>query len=173
MALSDDTIRKTQELLENRTGRSVSWSEAEESANNLAGFFKVLWDLAQKEQQRKKQLETEPNGFPLEGSYSCYICGHAGDIWYDKYGYSCPPCLAARKKRIIPVAAYRDRNSWYAMWELDHYLGIKSATARKMLREGSLKARVVYSEHGRAYYHLFLVSENAGVLPKKAPLRRQ
>lgn len=173
MELSQERIEEMKKLLEKHSGKEVTWAEAEESAHNLVSFAQLMWDIWRRDERRKKRLEAEPDGFPLDGSYSCFICGHTGDIWYDKYGYSCPPCLTARKKRIIPISAYRDRNSWYAMWELDHYLRIKSASARKMMRDGSLKARVVLSEHGRAYYYLFLVSENAGLLPKKTPLRRQ
>lgn len=173
MELSEERIEEMKKLLEKHSGKEVTWAEAEEGLRNLVNLVELMWDIWRRDEKRKKRLEAEPDGFALEGSYSCFICGHTGDIWYDKYGYSCPPCLAARKKRIIPVAAYRDRNSWYAMWELEHYLGIKSPTARKMIRQGTLKARVVLGEQKRVHYYLFLVNENVGLLPKKTALRGQ
>lgn len=167
MELSEERIEEMKKLLEKHSGKEVTWAEAEESAHNLVNLVQLMWNIWRRDEQRKKRLETEPDGFPLEGGYSCFICGQSGDIWYDKYGYSCPPCLAARRKRIIPVGAYRKKDSWYAMWEFDHYFGAKSATVRKFIRNGKLKARIVPDEAGRPHYYLFMIKENAGFLPPK------
>jgi hypothetical protein len=167
MELSEKRIEEMKSLLEKKSGKEVAWAEAEESLRSLIGLVELMWDIWRRDEQRKKRLEVEPDGFPLEGGYSCFICGQSGDIWYDKYGYSCPLCLAARKKRIIPVEAYRKKESWYAMWELDHYFGAKSATIRKFIRNGKLKVRIVPDDSGRAHYYLFMIKDNVGFLPPK------
>ena len=172
MELSEERIEKMKILLEKKSGKEVTRSEAEEGLRNLVNLVELMWDIWRRDEQRKKRLEAEPNGFPLEGGYSCFICGQSGDIWYDKYGYSCPPCLAARRKRIIPVEAYRKKDTWYAMWEFDHYFGAKSATVRKFIRNGKLKARIVPDEAGRPHYYLFMIKENAGFLPPKPKSHR-
>lgn len=162
-----ERIEEMKSLLEKKSGKEVTTAEAEEGLRNLVNLVELMWDIWCRDEKRKKRLEAEPGGFPLEGDYSCFICGYSGDIWYDKYGYSCPLCLVARRKRIIPVEAYRKKDSWYTMFDLERFFGVKSATVRKFIRDGRLKARIVLNEAGKPHYYLFMIKDNVGFLPTK------
>jgi hypothetical protein len=54
----------------------------------------------------------------------------------------------------------RQRNAWYTTWELDKDFGIKSPTAKKLVRQGKLIARIVLGENGKPYEYIFLKKEN-------------
>jgi hypothetical protein len=123
------------------------------------------------DQKWKRKLEESPNGFHLtDGTYSCSICGDSitGETsWHDKYGHSCILCRDARRKRIIPVAAYKNRDSWYRMFEFENNWNVKSSTVRKFIQEGKLKARIVRFPNGRPHYYLFMINDNKGFLSLK------
>lgn len=171
MSLSDERIKEMKELLEKEYKREFTWEEAADSAYRLAGLAEVAWSLYLKEQEWKKKLEESPEGFHLtDGAYSCFICGTSisGEgSWHDKYGHSCIPCRDARRKRIIPVEAYRNRDSWYRMWEFDYYWDVKSSTVRKFIKQRKLKARIVPDASGRPYHYIFMIRDNSGFLPPK------
>ncbi len=76
MALSEDTVREFKEIYQKEKGKEISDAEAREAAENLAGFFNILWECSQKQSRLEHRLKTEPDGFPVDGSYSCLICGN-------------------------------------------------------------------------------------------------
>ncbi len=110
-------------------------------------------------------LKEHPNGFNLtDGTYSCILC-HAtisGDSsWYDENGQKCLDCQRALDEGIVPPEIFTDRDSRWLMWELESKFKLHSATVRKMVRKGELKARIILNKEGKPYQYVFLKSENA------------
>ncbi len=120
------------------------------------------------EQWKKDQkLKEFPNGYQLEetaGSYNCIVCYKTikgKEVWWDQSGPKCELCQKAILKKIIPHSVCKGRlDNWYAMWQLKDKFGISSPTARKLVRNGELKARIVPDEQGNPYYYVFLKKEN-------------
>ena len=164
MQLSKERIQEFKALLEEKKGGEVSWEEATEGAHQLVGLVELLLDMAAKEDKRKKRLEESPKGFHLDGiGYTCSICGNSisnEDTWYDKWGIKCLICQKAIDKKIVPQKACRDRDSWYAMWELNSRFGIKTQTALKKIREGELNARIIKNEVGKPHFYIFMKKDN-------------
>jgi len=46
------------------------------------------------------------------------------------------------------------------MWKLKDKFGIHSATARKLVREDKLKARIIRDKNNNPYEYVFLAKEN-------------
>ncbi len=165
--LSDESIKKFQEIYKKEFGKEVSRAEACEMGCNLVNLVKVLCDAQAEDLGRQAKLKDQPDGFHLEGgTYSCGICQNpiSGEqTWYDKCGINCIPCRDARRKRIIPNLTYEKRGSWYAIWEFDYYWNVKSTTVRKFIRNGKLKARVIPESR----FHVILIKDNKGFLPEK------
>lgn len=178
MGLSKKAIDEFKEIYKKQYKKELNDAEASEAANNLVGLFKLLYDCEVKELQRKHRLKKEPEGFHLTGgTYSCSICHRqvTGDeSWYDKWGIKCLRCQKAVKEGSVPPFVCQDRDSWYAMWELGSKFGIKHPTARKLVRQGGLKARIVAYEDGNPYEYVFLKKENPDLIDpeKKSPARK-
>lgn len=96
------------------------------------------------------------------------------ESWYDKWGCKCLLCQKAVKEGLVPGFVCRDRDGWYAMWQLESKFGIKHQTARKLVREGKLKARIVPCEDGKPYEYVFLKKENPDLVDpeRKSPARK-
>lgn len=178
MSLSKKAIDEFKEIYKKEYKKELNDYEASEAANNLVGLFRVLIKCEEREWQRKQQLKKEPEGFHVtDGPYSCRICHRevTGDeSWYDKYGLKCLLCAKAVKEGIVPPFACKDRDSWYAMWELDSKFKIKHPTARKLIRQGKLKARIVPYADGSPYEYVFLKKENPDLIDpdRKSPARK-
>lgn len=156
-------------------GQELSDGEAKEGARNLVGFFDLLWKGAQEESRKQKLLKTEPQGFPVDGSYSCLLCGRSineTNGWYDWFGQTCLLCHKAVKDGIIPTFVFKNRNSYFAMWALDSKFKIKHQTAKKYIREGKLIARIVLREDGKPHEYIFLKKENQGLIERYSPERK-
>lgn len=68
-----------------------------EEKQRIVEFFKVLRKVEIRE--LKKQLENEPEGFWVEGSWDCRRCGGCIESgWYTAHGILCPAC---KKKLLI------------------------------------------------------------------------
>ncbi|MCX6761084.1 MAG: hypothetical protein NTZ84_03225 [Candidatus Nealsonbacteria bacterium] len=142
MSLSKESIDEFKVIYKNKFKKELSDAEASEAANNLIGLFKILYDCEVRDLQRKHRLKKEPEGFRLDGEYTCSICHRQvakSESWYDKWGIKCPLCQKAVKEGSVPPFICKDRNSWYAMWELDKKFKIKHPTARKLVRQGKLR----------------------------------
>jgi hypothetical protein len=159
MQLSEESIEEFKAIYKKQYGTELDDAKARESARNLMNFVKALYDCAIKEAKRKHRLKKEPNGYHLtDGTYNCSICYTTvtGEkSWYDKWGAKCLLCQKAVETGAVPGFACRERNSRYLLWELKSDFGIHSSTARKMAREGKLKARIVTSENGHPYEYVF------------------
>lgn len=149
-------------------------TEAREAANNLIEYFEILCEIAQEDRCRKQKLKKYPKGFPIDtdGTYSCWVCStsiNSSNGWYDKYGLKCLNCQKATENRTLPPIIFKDRDSWFTSWKLERDCGLHSATIRKLVREGTLKARVVPYDDGRPYFYVFLVNENIEFLKQASP----
>lgn len=169
--LSDETIQKFKDLMEEKSGKEVTWQEAAEGGRNLVGLFDILYKCEIEHRQWDKRLETEPKGFALEGNgRNCAICGNAtreDTNWYDKWGIKCLTCQKAIDKKHIPGSIAKSRDNRYSPYELEDRFGIKSATQRKWVKEGILKARTIPTDNGRVHYYIFLIKDNKDFLPPK------
>lgn len=169
--LSDKQIREFQDIFAKKFGKKINWQEASDAAHRLVNFVDLLMQLDNKEKQRQLKLGDNPKGFHLtDGTYTCCICGDqiTGErTWYDKNGIKCLLCQKALDRKIIPAEACRDRDSWYKIWELEYYFKMKPPTARKLIRNGKLKARIVPGESKRPHCYVLMIKDNQGMLPKK------
>lgn len=124
-----------------------------------------------RDRARKEKLKEIPEGFHItDGQYTCPICGYSitGDqTWYDKHGLKCIDCQGSVDKKILPGSVFKDKDSWYSVWEFDYYFKIKLPAVRKFVRQGKLKSRIVPNAQGGKHCEIFLIKDNAGVLPKK------
>lgn len=172
--LNDESIQKFKDIFEKEYGRKFTWQEAADAAYNLVGFFELLLKIDRKEKLRKLKLKEHPKGFLVKGSYCCRICGqHATDdeLWYDRNGMKCMLCQKAVEQRIVPVKACKDENSWYSMSDLSDYYGLPTATARKLAREGKLKARIVLRADGKPHFYVFMIKDNPKLKNPKPRVR--
>lgn len=173
--LSEERVKEFQKLFEKEYGKKLTMAEASEAAHNLVNFFDTLLQIERKEQDRKHRLKTEPKGFHLtDGTYTCIICHTSvtgASSWYDKYGIKCLTCQRATEKGNIPPSVFENRDGYYDLWHLQDKFGIHSATARKMVKTGELKAVIVETENGKPYHYLFSAKDNMDALrvKRKAP----
>ncbi|MFA4880788.1 MAG: hypothetical protein WC650_04175 [Candidatus Doudnabacteria bacterium] len=171
MQPSKKALEEFKGIYKKKTGKELSDQEAYEMANNLLNFVELLYECARKEAIKKRKLKEHPGGFHLEdGIYNCLICHRqvtGKESWYDELGPKCLICQKAINKGVVPKYVCKNRDSWYAMWELKSEFDINPATANKMMREGKLKARIIQDEAGRDYFYVFLVKENKGLSGRK------
>jgi hypothetical protein len=168
--LAEDIKKKAKEH-----GKEVNDDEAGEAARNLTGFFELLLEISQKDAQKQKRLKKEPNGFPVDGNYSCLVCGISiNEIngWYDWYGNTCLLCHKAVKDGIIPTFIFKHRDSYFPMWKLDYSFKIKHMTAKKYIRLGKLIPRIVLNENDTPYAYIFLKKENPDLIERYNPIRK-
>src|SRR3989344_5893628 len=176
MNLPQKSIDEFKKIFKKEHGKELTDAEASESANNLAGFFEVLWDISIRESKRKRQLKKEPQGFHItNGTYNCLVCHRSvtGDeSWYDEWGVKCLLCQKAIKVGVVPGFVCRASDSCYRMWELKDKFKIHPQTVRKMIRTGELKARIVTTEEGKPYEYIFLKKENPHLVSRYSPERK-
>lgn len=174
MQLSKERIDEFKEIYKKEKGEELSDQEAYETAHNLAGFFEILWECAQKQARLERRLKKEPEGFPVDGNYSCLVC-HIGinqaTGWYHWGGPRCLICHKAIKDGIIPTFVLRQHDSYYSKWQLERF-GIKPQSVKKYIREGKLKPRTVLNENGTVHEHIFLKKENPGYIERYSPARK-
>ncbi len=118
--------------------------------------------MALDEKQREERLKSEPMGyaFPAERR-TCHLCGQTcsdQDMWYDKWGMKCLDCQYALNKKIIPGYVFKDYDNKQHITAstLSWRFKIHSATIRKLVRQGKLKARIIPGNRTM----IFLVKEN-------------
>lgn len=144
-------------------GQELTDEEALDGAERLTGLFELLWKFSIEDSKKKRRLKKEPNGFPIESNHSCNVCGRSIDEtngWYNWYGITCLLCKKAVDIGVIPAHVCTDRDSSYKMWRLKSDFGISHQTAKKQIREGTLKARIILDGQGRPYEYIFLRKEN-------------
>jgi cytochrome c peroxidase len=164
MQLSQKAIDEFKIAWKESFGEDISDERARMEAIPLMQLAELAFDSYQDDLDRKRKLKEHPKGFHLtDGTYSCLLChtSISGDSsWYDEYGQKCLNCQRALNQGVIPPEAFTDRDSRYLMWELKSKFGLHSATVRKMMRNGELKARIITSENGQPYEYVFMKAEN-------------
>lgn len=168
--INDDNMTYSKELMDDfkklykeRGGEDVSDSEAELMLNNLTGYFSLLWDISKREARLEKRLKTEPDGFPVEGEFTCRICGtriNEVNGWYDKCGKKCLICQRALNDGVIPSFIFINDDSYFKMWQMDSYFKLKYQTVKKMIRLGEVVPRIILDDAGKAHEYIFLKKEN-------------
>jgi len=175
MQLSEKRIKEYQKIHEKEYGEKLSWEKASEAAHNLLNFVDLIYQIHRKDCLRQSKLRKSPKGFHLtDGSYTCCLCHGSttsDNSWYDKNGIKYMDCQRAVDKKKIPISACKNDDSWYAVWEFDHYFNIKSPTVRKFVRQGKLKSRIVPGINGGIHFEIFMIKDNQGVLPEKPESR--
>lgn len=162
MEPSKEYVEKLRKSIKDNYRVEYNDQEAYEAASNMMGLAEILIDSAEKELARERRLKKEPQGFHLDGTYTCLLCHrHISneEIWYDKWGIKCLPCQKAIDEGVVPGFAVKEYDSHYSMWQLESKFGIKWQTARKLVRQGKLKARIV-TLNGKPYEYIFLRKEN-------------
>lgn len=174
MKASDELAEEIKKLAKKK-GEEMTDDEAQDGARRLTGFFDLLWGLAKKDAERQRRLKKEPDGFPVDGSYSCLACGRSINEmtgWYDWYGQTCLICHKAVKGGVIPTYIFKNRDSYFSMSSLNYTFNIKHQTAKKYIKEGKLVPRIILDESGRAHEYIFLKRENPSLVQRYCPERK-
>lgn len=74
-----DKLAEEVKRIELKDGKEISEEEARKGAQNIVDLAELMFELYQKDSRRKKRLKTEPDGFPVDGQYSCLICRNGID----------------------------------------------------------------------------------------------
>lgn len=163
MSLSEERVQEFKDIYKKKYDKELSDSEARDSAERLVGFFDLLWKFSQEESRREGRLKKEPNGFPVEGNYSCLVCGNSINPttgWYHWGGPRCLICHKAIQDGVVPFFVLKCHDSYYKMWQLKDKFKVKSHQAvKKLIKEGVLKARLVVDGE-RVHEYIFLKKEN-------------
>jgi hypothetical protein len=164
MEPSKEYLEEFKKMFKEKYDHEYTDEEAYSAAQSLLGFVGTLMEIAEDDIIKKRRLKKEPKGFHIEKqTYNCRVCGRAvtGDeSWYDKWGAKCLPCQKAIEDGIVPGFVCDARDSFYLNWSLENKFGIKHQTARKLVRQGTLKTRIVLNADGKPYEYIFLKKEN-------------
>ena len=105
MEFSDDLVARAKKEFKDKDGKEMNDGEAQEALRNLAGLFEILYKGAVEDQRRKRRLKKEPEGFSLDGHYTCHVCHNTfgpDQNWYSRWGITGRLCLQALKGGIVP-----------------------------------------------------------------------
>ncbi len=174
MDITDKEIESMKDLAR-KSGKEYTDAEAREAAHNLHRFADLMWKIAKEHTARDRRLKKEPDGFPVDSTYSCCVCGNSINSetgWYDKYGAKCPLCRKAVADGTIPTFVCTNRDSYLSMWTLTSDLKVRSQTIKKFIKEGKLNARVVLNEQGNPHCYIFLRKENPDLTVPNNPSRK-
>ncbi len=170
MQLDSKHIQEMKDLLEKEHGREFTWEEASDAAYRLSGIADIAFNSYLEECRRKKKLEEFPDGFLLEGGYSCTICGcgsSSGGIWYDKWGQKCMICQGGIRRKEIPASVAKNKESWYSKYDIESSFNVKGPTLRSWIKKGILKARTITNDGKGIHFQIFLIKDNKDTLPPK------
>lgn len=173
--LSDETILEYKDIYKKEHGEELSDAEAQDQASRLAGLFDLLFKHAQEDARKKSRLKQEPDGFPVDSSYSCMVCGNSitpETGWYHWDGPRCLICHKAILSGVIPTFVLKNRDSYFKEWRLADAFKVRTVTIRKMVREGKLKAREILNENGKVHEYIFLKKENPDLVERYSPERK-
>jgi protein-arginine kinase activator protein McsA len=150
MSISDKSLDEFIALYKKEGKEFKDRDEARRSAQNLVNLFKHLHEGSMEELQRQEKLKSSPQGFAIDSNgRTCSLCKRSvvGQIWYDKWGMKCVDCHSAFKKKIIPGYVFKDdKNERHITADkLSWKFGIHNQAIKKLVRNGTLKARVVKS----------------------------
>src|SRR3989344_3522594 len=145
MGISEERIEELKEIYK-KEGKEISDEEAREAARKLVGLFEIIWEMSKKEVDRQHRLKKEPGGFPVDGSYSCLVCGNGINEttgWYDWYGQTCLLCRDAIRSGAVPAFICKERDSYYATWAIKSKFNLKHHALKKHIAAGTHKPRMI------------------------------
>lgn len=174
MSKNNDDLKMTKEALEKEHGRAISDHEAAKAKEFIDLIARMVVDITFRETAREQKLLEHPNGYHLEGSHTCPICNKVckdESSWYDKYGVKCITCQDAINKKIIPPTLCAQPESYYSMFDLEHFFNLNGKILRSWIRGGILKARVIPGLDRGTHATLFLIKDNKKFLPPKRLLK--
>jgi hypothetical protein len=175
MSLSKKIIDDFKRIYKEKEGKDISDVEANEMGEKLVGLFTLLFDMAMKDQQKKNKLRDAPKGFPVDGHYSCIVCGNSineTNGWYDWYGNKCLFCQHALDTGVIPSFICSNRESYIKSYQLKSDLGLQIQKVKKYIAEGKLVAREILNDKGTVHEYIFLKKENNNLVIKFNPIRK-
>lgn len=167
-------VEEMKELSRNH-GKEYSDSEAREAAWNLTRYAELVWEIAKRETEKKARLKKKPGGFPVDGSYSCLVCGNSINEqtgWYDWYGQTCLLCHKAIQDGVIPAFVCTHSDSYFPMWRLTSDWKVRTPRVLKYIKEGKIKPRIILNEEGKPHAYIFLRKENPDLIMKNNPVRK-
>lgn len=176
MTLSQKQIDEFKEIYKKKNpGKELTDEEARDAGQRLVGLVELVWDMGKEEAARAKRLKDEPDGFALDGTWTCRVCrnslkDHNG--WYDKYGMKCKLCQKALDDGIIPSFIFLNEDSYFTMWSMKYYFDLKHQTVKKMMKEGQLIAREILNEQGGVHEYVFLKKENPHCIRRYNAVRK-
>lgn len=163
-----DVINEIKKIYKRKTGETLSEEEALEGAHDLINFIRLICELEAKERLKKRWLKKEPEGFHLtDGTYNCRVCYRSvtgEESWYDDLGPKCLICQKAIKEGVIPSFVCKNHDSWYDTGQLKNKFGISTHWAKRLMRKGILKARIITRKKGVPYKYVFLKKENPDLI---------
>ena len=171
MQVSQKLLDQFKALMKKKGREYKSDDEARGEAQSLVNYVEFAYEVAKKEVRRKNKLKDHPKGYPIDedGTYGCFLCSAAitrDSGRYDKYGFKCLDCQRAVDKKLIPVRVLKDRESWFADWQIQSDYGVHPATRGKLRRQGLLHGIDLKTKEGLVYYTVFLCSDNQEFLKK-------
>lgn len=168
MVLSKERLDELRKLMEEKSGETYTDEEVADAGRRLVGLAEICYDIAKRDWLRKRKLSEHPKGFHLDdGRFSCLLCGdgiEGENSWWDLLGQKCMKCQQAYWDGLVPSFVFQNHDSYYKMWELKKTFGINPQTARKMIREGKIKARIILTQDGKPHEHIFLKKENENLV---------
>lgn len=170
-------VQEFKEIYKKKEGKELGDQEAYEAAQNLINYVELCMKVAQRVVKLERRLRKEPDGFPVEGTYSCLICHQSITSlngWYHWGGQRCLTCHKAIKDGIVPSYIVKGRDSYYSMWQMKDKFDLHPQTARKLVRTGQLKARIILDENGKPHEYIFLKKENPELIDpdRHSPARK-
>lgn len=175
MVVSKKYVDELKDIYKKEHGKELSDGEAQEAADGLVGLVEIFWKMAEHKVQLKARLKKEPKGFPVESQHTCIVCYRSIDPqtgWYDHNNQKCLSCQKAVDTGLLPAFVCHHRASFFLSWELKEKFKIHPATARKLVRQGKLVARVVHIEQWNSDEYVFLKKENPGLIERHNPVRK-
>jgi hypothetical protein len=157
--------------LETAHNRPVTGDEVDKATDLLRTLAQLQVAVMLEDHERQEQLKTSPGGFHLkkEGC-TCRIChtpASGEDSWFDAYGLKCIRCQTAINQNIIPPTVATDPDSYYTAHELEQNFALTAKIRRQWIKKGRLISRTITHSDKRPPFELFLISDNATLLPPK------
>ena len=175
MQFSDDLIAETKKEFKDEYNTEMSDSEVNEALNSLANLFGAFAEMEVENIRKQNRLKKEPKGFPIETQHNCIVCHRMIDPetgWYDHNKQKCLSCQKAVDEGVLPSFICHHKESFFLTWELKEYFKIHSATARKLVREEKLIARVTRDDQNKVQEYIFLKKENPDLIRRYNPVRK-
>ena len=172
MGISEERIEEFKEIFKKENGVEMEDGEAREAARNLVGLFEILWEMSKKDAQRQRRLKKEPGGFPVDGSYSCLVCGNGINEttgWYDWYGQTCLLCRDAIRSGAVPAFICKERDSYYATWAVKSKFNLKHHALKKHIAAGTLKPRMIMNGD-KVHEYISLKKETSALVERFNPV---